>query len=75
MAHKCLGCKNASTEVPAEVLDESGKNISEELKAMQTDGKKAYKHVHYCPQLKAIVVGGDSPTQQRKECDHYTERT
>jgi len=75
MAHKCLGCRNASAEVPAEVLDESGKNISEELKNIQADMKKAYKYVHYCPQLKAIVVGGDSPAQQRKECDYYAERT
>jgi len=79
--HLCLGCAHAGAEVPAEVLitgtNAEGRtvtvNIADELKKLQTEMKKRYKHVHYCPQLKAVVVGADLPTQMRKECGHYTK--
>jgi len=74
MPHLCLTCVHASEEVPSEVIV-GEMNIADDLKAMQGEMKKIYKHALYCSQEKAIVVGGDSPAQQRKECDHYAERT
>jgi len=75
--HLCLTCTHASTEVPSEVLVEVAVgetvNIADELKRVQTDMAK-YKYVHYCPQLKAIVVGGDSLAQMRKDCDRHATR-
>jgi len=76
--HLCLTCKHASEEIPSEVLvdfpieDRIEKmNIHDELVTIQAEMRKQYKHVHYCPQEKAIVVGGDSPAQMRKQCNKF----
>jgi len=76
--HICLRCRNALSEVPAEVLVEREgvtTNISEELRSVQTTEAEVYKHVCYCSELKAIIVGSDSPAQQRHECDRFVEKT
>jgi len=78
----CLTCKHASATVPSEVIieviDREGtvvkSNIHNALVVLQNEMSKRYKHVHYCPQLKAIVVGGDSPAQMRKSCELWESR-
>jgi len=80
--HLCPACRYVTKTVPAEVLIETSLpdgttgtvNVAEELKFRQSLLVKVYKHVHYCPQLKAIVVGGDSPTQMRKECPNFVTK-
>jgi len=79
--HLCVRCRNKLDEVPDEVLIEirisetetQTINLADELKRMQKEMKAIYKYVHYCPKLKAIVVGSDSPAQQRKECEYFAE--
>jgi len=79
--HLCLRCRHKLDEVPDEVLVEvrlsetetRTVDLADELKRMQEEMRARYKYVHYCPKLKAILVGGDSPAQQRKKCERYEE--
>jgi len=48
-------------------------NIAPNLKAQMKEMKAIYKYVHFCPKLIAIVVGSDSPAQQRKDCAYFME--
>jgi len=87
--HTCLKCKNKSDNIPDSVIvtreiwkriDETTLkltkvevNVANELKTQMKEMKAIYKHVHYCPKLKAVVVGSDSPAQQRKKCEHFAK--
>jgi len=48
-------------------------NIADELKAQMKEMKTIYKYVYYCGKLKAITVGSDVGSQQRKECEYFAE--